>query len=148
MNFQENLKQARLDCGLTQKELAEKIKVFPHHICRWESGERTPNIEKLRDMCLALNVSSDTLLEIKIQEDEKMNKYLTLMEACKVAEEKLEGNLLVDNSGTEWDTFNLMDCESQDTDDDNYYCVGWDGRIGFTNNNGVNVDWIYKVKED
>ena len=77
------------------------------------------------------------------------NKYLTLTEAIKYAATLLdEGDLWMDNSGTSWDDFNLLDVAAADeteTDDDVYYCVGFNGNIGLTQDSGYNVEWLYKV---
>lgn len=67
MEFKDNLKQARLASGLMQKELADKMGIYQKDISRWENGERSPSIMKLRDLCIALNVSADELLEINIK---------------------------------------------------------------------------------
>lgn len=68
MNIHENIKKARKTAGITQKELAQRIGVRQKDISRWENGERTPGIESLVSICMALKVSADTLLEIKIDE--------------------------------------------------------------------------------
>lgn len=83
------------------------------------------------------------------------NRYNTLLDAIKVAESLLDdGQLLKDNSGVEWDLDNLWDVEfcndgfdqSKGSANHNcYYCVGYDGSIGYTVDNGYNVQWLYKV---
>lgn len=65
MNIQENIRNARKSAGMTQSQLAAIIGVHQKDISRWENGERTPNIESLADLCKALKVSADTLLDIK-----------------------------------------------------------------------------------
>lgn len=69
MNLGENIKKARKASGITQKQLAEKIGAYQKDVSRWEKGEHAPNIEVIADICKALKVSADTLLEI-----EKENK--------------------------------------------------------------------------
>ncbi|KAK9679512.1 hypothetical protein QE152_g40013 [Popillia japonica] len=78
------------------------------------------------------------------------NRYNTLLDAIKVAETLLDdGQLLEDNSGTKWDVDNLWDAEfdQEESKEDPgcYYCVGYDGSIGYTGDNGYNVQWLYKV---
>lgn len=63
MNFHKNLKNARKDAGMTQQELADTIGVRQKDISRWENGDRTPGIVALADLCRALHVSADVLLE-------------------------------------------------------------------------------------
>ena len=65
MEFKDILKDERTKRGIKQTELAEKIGVKQKDISRWETGERTPNIENLKKICQALEVSADVMLGIK-----------------------------------------------------------------------------------
>lgn len=65
MEFKDILKDERTKRGIKQTELAEKIGVKQKDISRWENGERTPNIENLKKICQALDVSADVMLGIK-----------------------------------------------------------------------------------
>lgn len=65
MNFHENLKAARKAAGLTQKQFADSLGVYQKDISRWETGEVSPSIETLREICIQLNASADELLELK-----------------------------------------------------------------------------------
>lgn len=67
MTIGEKLKQTRVDAGVSQVELAERIGVYQKDISRWENGERTPSVEAFAKICRALNASADELLEIKCQ---------------------------------------------------------------------------------
>lgn len=69
MNIHENIKKARKAAGVTQKELAEAMGVHQKDISRWENGERAPSVEALADICIALKVSADTLLETRIKRE-------------------------------------------------------------------------------
>lgn len=53
--------RGRIDCGITQKELAEKIGTKQSVISRLESGNANPSIGFLKKLAAALN----TRLEIK-----------------------------------------------------------------------------------
>lgn len=64
MSIHENLKKARKDAGLTQKELAECLNVYQKDISRWENGERTPSLEMFAKICAELDVSADEILEL------------------------------------------------------------------------------------
>ncbi len=59
--FSERLKNLRLEFGLSTRELGRKIGVANASICRWENGERTPNIETLITLAKFFNVSTDYL---------------------------------------------------------------------------------------
>ena len=63
-NFNENLKEARLKSGISQKDLAESIGVAKSTYSLYESGKREPNVDTIKKIASSLNVSADTLLGI------------------------------------------------------------------------------------
>lgn len=63
-NFNENLKEARLKSGMSQKDLAENIGVAKSTYSLYESGKREPNVDTIKKIASSLNVSADTLLGI------------------------------------------------------------------------------------
>ena len=63
-NFNENLKEARLKSGISQKDLAENIGVAKSTYSLYESGKREPNVDTIKKIASSLNVSADTLLSI------------------------------------------------------------------------------------
>lgn len=60
--FCERLKEIRQKLNLNQTQFAEKIGVSQAAIARWESGVHIPNIVSLKNIALALGVTSDFLL--------------------------------------------------------------------------------------
>ena len=79
--FQERLKSMRLEAKLTQKELAEKLKIGQNTYSYWEKGIRKPVGENLNKLANFYNVSTDYLLgnsNIKDQKqfDEDLEKSL------------------------------------------------------------------------
>ena len=63
MGFKERLKEKRLEAGLTQVELAEKVSVTPRTIQNYEMGTRRPgNMKIVGDMAAALGTTADYLL--------------------------------------------------------------------------------------
>lgn len=54
-----SLAAARVNAGLTQKELAEKCGVSESTIINWESGKSLPNMRKLNTLEHALGLSLD-----------------------------------------------------------------------------------------
>lgn len=62
--FNENLKNARLQKGLSQKELAAEIGVAKSTYSLYESGKREPNVQTIKKISDTLNVSADELLGI------------------------------------------------------------------------------------
>lgn len=63
-NFNENLKEARLKSGLSQKDLSENIGVAKSTYSLYESGKREPNVDTIKKIASVLNVSADMLLGI------------------------------------------------------------------------------------
>ncbi len=50
---------------LSQQELAQKIGVTSAAVCQYETGKRTPSIELLKKIALALNCTVDDLIKDK-----------------------------------------------------------------------------------
>jgi len=67
MTFSEVLLQKRKSLGLSQEELAEQLGVSRQAVSKWETGEASPDLNKLLALSAALNVSLDTLCGL--QED-------------------------------------------------------------------------------
>lgn len=65
MSFAEQLYNARTKNNMTQEELAEKLDISLSKLYRWESGQSTPNIPELKNLCLTFNQSPDYFLEWK-----------------------------------------------------------------------------------
>ena len=63
-NFNENLKEARLKSGLSQKDLSENIGVAKSTYSLYQSGKREPDVDTIKKIASTLNVSADTLLGI------------------------------------------------------------------------------------
>ena len=75
-NFGKRLREIREKRGLSQVQLAKMIaKIGVIQYCkseaigRYERGDRFPSAYKLRDICVALNVSADYLLGLSDKED-------------------------------------------------------------------------------
>lgn len=62
MNTKDVLKTIRVQKNLTQDEMAEKLSVTRQAVSRWENGDSTPNIETLKQISTAFDVSINTLL--------------------------------------------------------------------------------------
>jgi transcriptional regulator with XRE-family HTH domain len=51
------LRQIRVEAGLKQAELAEKLKQSQSFVSKYESGERRLDLLELRDICAAVGLS-------------------------------------------------------------------------------------------
>lgn len=58
----DTIAQKRIEHGLTQKELAEKIGCYPKDVCRWENNVRRPSTESLVKIAKALDCTLDDLV--------------------------------------------------------------------------------------
>ena len=63
MIFSEKLQLIRKSKGLTQEELAEKIEVSRQAVAKWESGQSTPDTEKVILLSDFFDVTTDYLLK-------------------------------------------------------------------------------------
>ena len=63
MNFSEKILTLRKANNLTQEQLAEKLDVSRQSISKWESGQATPELEKIVEMSALFNVTTDYLLK-------------------------------------------------------------------------------------
>lgn len=65
MNLGENIRKARKEADVTQKELAERLQVYQKDISRWENNELIPSAINLAKICRELNASADKILGLK-----------------------------------------------------------------------------------
>ena len=63
------LRIIRKDRCISQKELAEGLKVSQSVVSQWESGEVMPTVENLYGICKILKCSSDLLLGLDGEEN-------------------------------------------------------------------------------
>ena len=62
MSTKDVIYELRLQNGLSQEDLAEKVFVTRQAVSRWENGETVPNTETLKLLSRLFNVSINTLL--------------------------------------------------------------------------------------
>lgn len=72
MKVSQVLKEIRQKHGLTQDDLAQKLRVSRSAIARWESEKGIPDIGNLIAISREFNISLDTL----IKEDERLEKKI------------------------------------------------------------------------
>lgn len=73
MLFAKNLKKLRIEKGLSQRELAERLYVTRTSVNRWESGSRLPNAEMIFRLSKVLDADVNILLSTAAQSDECPN---------------------------------------------------------------------------
>lgn len=70
MNIATKLKVERTKSGLSQKEMAEMLNMPLRTYGAYERGERDVSTAVLLNICKALNVSSDYMLDVDVQENQ------------------------------------------------------------------------------
>lgn len=81
--LKDNIKKARLDAGLTQKEVAEKLGVAQAQYARWESGGRNPKDETVEKLAKIFNTSFETLKG----RDDGLEEIVSLLKKYELTEE-------------------------------------------------------------
>jgi Predicted transcriptional regulators len=62
MSLAQKIFELRKSNGMSQEQLAEKVGVSRQSISKWESGDSTPELERLVELSKVFNVSTDYLL--------------------------------------------------------------------------------------
>jgi transcriptional regulator with XRE-family HTH domain len=74
MEIEKKLKEARVNAGLTQEQLAQKIMVSRQTISNWENGKSLPDIISIMNLSDLYQISLDDLLKGDPKMKEKMEK--------------------------------------------------------------------------
>ena len=82
--LKDNIKKARLDAGLTQIEVAEKLGVAQAQYARWENGGRNPKDETVEKLAESLDTSFETLKG----RDDGLEEIVSLLRKYKLTEEQ------------------------------------------------------------
>lgn len=85
------LKQARINAGLTQQELAEKTNLSIAFISRIERGSSHINLKRLSEFCSILNVSEGYILNGVADSDENYlyDEFNDILKKCSPEKQKL-----------------------------------------------------------
>lgn len=84
--LKDNIKKARLNVGLTQSKVAEKLGVAQAQYARWENGGRNPKdetVEKLAEIF-------ETSFEILKGRDDGLEEIVSLLKQYNLSEEQKE----------------------------------------------------------
>ena len=77
-----NIKNLRESRGMTQKQLAMNIGVTEAVISNWETGKNRPNVDVLKKLCAALEVSADELLGTRTEFAEPISQDARSVAVC------------------------------------------------------------------
>ena len=73
MKFCDKIEQLRKRKGLSQEELANELEVSRQSVFKWESGENTPDLDKIKKIAKLFNISLDTLLDDEVDLEDNNN---------------------------------------------------------------------------
>lgn len=60
--FSKRLKELRSACGISQKEIAQKLGITRSTYANYEQGIREPDLETLKNICILFDCTSDYLI--------------------------------------------------------------------------------------
>lgn len=81
--FGEKVRALRLEKGLTQTQLADKIGLVKGSISAYEQGKKYPSVEVLIKLCSVFDVSSDYLIglsdDMRLMKSELTDEQMTMI---------------------------------------------------------------------
>lgn len=81
------IRQLRIERGLSQEELSEKIDISPRHMCTIENGNSFPSIETFIKIAEILEIDINEFFNLtKINDDKLRNEIYTLVQISSVKE--------------------------------------------------------------
>lgn len=75
MNFSENLQTLRKERGWTQEQLAELLQVSRQAVTKWESGQSSPDLERIMQICQLFDCDLNTLVQGTIPTATQTEQY-------------------------------------------------------------------------
>lgn len=95
MVLAEKLTVMRIEKGLTQEQVAEKLGVSKITVAQWEGGQVVPDVKKLKDISLVYDISLDNLLDdtapaVMQSIAKKRQRYKEVIYLDKPSSERLE----------------------------------------------------------
>lgn len=101
LRYGDLLKQARLEAGLTQADLAKRMGVTPQYISQYETGKRRPKYETIKKIAYALEISladlidwTDTLSDFDPWEAEDLVRSLSESELSRIGQKSRDRIIL------------------------------------------------------
>lgn len=85
MTFGQKLKELRVKCDLTQKDLADQLHVTYQTVSKWENNTNEPDLATLKELAKILNCSIEELLSEsneQVQKEKPAESKLPICEHC------------------------------------------------------------------
>ncbi len=77
--FHINLKNRRLACGLSQKQVADRLRITPQSVSKWEKGDALPSIQYLPMLADCLNCDINAFFAPIPEESKNVGAILDLL---------------------------------------------------------------------
>lgn len=71
MSFRLRLRQAREYAGMTQQQVADALEIDKTTYSGYETGKRSPDVERIKNIARVLNTTGDWLLETGLESQER-----------------------------------------------------------------------------
>ena len=75
------IRKYREKCRLSQRDLAEMLKVSNSCVSNWEQGINRPDADTLGKLCWALNVSPSVLLGVRVSDRDLSDREYDVVKA-------------------------------------------------------------------
>ena len=75
------IRKFREERGMSQKQLADILKVSNSRVSNWEQGINRPDADILADVCRTLKVSPSELLDVHLSEDDFTDREKKIIKA-------------------------------------------------------------------
>ena len=72
MGLDERLLELRKKEHLSQEEVADKLNVSRQTVSKWETGQSTPDFDKILPLCELFNISTDELIKGEKEDEERV----------------------------------------------------------------------------
>lgn len=104
MNIGEKLFELRKEKGLSQEEVADKLKVTRQTVSKWETNQSTPDFDKIVPLCELFEITTEELLtgkklikeeDILTKSQEVENKEMTKEEARRKSAEVVSTSVFI-----------------------------------------------------
>ncbi len=96
LSIGKRIRAYRRSIGMTQELLAEKVNVSPPYISRIENGSSSPSLQTLVDICNALDITIDEVMQDSLSAARKhISRHLDeLLKDCTTAEMNMIVNVV------------------------------------------------------
>ncbi len=86
MKFNERLRHLRKERGLRQSDIAEKLNIKSNTYNGYETGNRTPSLDTIKDIAMVFNVDYNSLLDTEKDTNALVSEYIDLINLLQIEE--------------------------------------------------------------